>query len=207
MPQVKAERAAPYLSPCGRGYEGRVNVSEPLAEVGEGFKHFSQNFQLLSIKNNPLTSIFHGLPICARIISSRIGYPTRRRGEAGPVPGAGGRRISLHQASARGANLWGRRWRHLLSPRTRVVTRTCPSSGPQGRKTGAEWRVRGWRHRNGARKRALKAVARQPILTWHGFVPRPISHAKAEGSGDVHGQTTGRNRRRERGGVFACLMW
>ena len=25
-----------YLSPCGRGYEGRVNVSEPLAEVGEG---------------------------------------------------------------------------------------------------------------------------------------------------------------------------
>ena len=26
-----------YLSPCGRGYEGRVNVSEPLAKVGEGF--------------------------------------------------------------------------------------------------------------------------------------------------------------------------
>ena len=26
-----------YLSPCGRGYEGRVNVCEPMAEVGEGF--------------------------------------------------------------------------------------------------------------------------------------------------------------------------
>ena len=25
-----------YLSPCGRGYAGRVNESEPLAEVGEG---------------------------------------------------------------------------------------------------------------------------------------------------------------------------
>ena len=38
VPQAEAELVAPYLSPCGRGYEGRVNVSEPLAEVGEGFK-------------------------------------------------------------------------------------------------------------------------------------------------------------------------
>ena len=32
-----AASAAPYLSPCGRGYARRVNDSEPLAEVGEGF--------------------------------------------------------------------------------------------------------------------------------------------------------------------------
>jgi hypothetical protein len=38
-------------------------------------------------------------------------------------------------------------------------------------------------------------------ITWHDSVPRPIPHAKARGSGDVHGQTTGRKGSRERGAV------
>ena len=47
----------------------------------------------------------------------------------------------------------------------------------------------------------LPTSASWSYLTWHGSVPRPISFAKAEGSGDVHGQTTGGKASRERGGV------
>ena len=66
-----------YLSPCGSGYEGRVNDSEPLAEVGEGFnpahnshKHspasstryprFSPYSQTVRESLRPATATVHG---------------------------------------------------------------------------------------------------------------------------------------------------
>jgi hypothetical protein len=43
---------------------------------------------------------------------------------------------------------------------------------------------------------------RKPVTKlWHGSVPRPISFAKAKGSGDVHGHAAGRKRSRERKAV------
>ena len=35
-PQSKAELAAPYLSPCGRGYEGRVSETNPWPKLVRG---------------------------------------------------------------------------------------------------------------------------------------------------------------------------
>jgi len=35
-PQVRAELEAPYLSPCGRGYEGRVNAVNPWPKLVRG---------------------------------------------------------------------------------------------------------------------------------------------------------------------------
>jgi hypothetical protein len=42
LPQMRLEIVAPYLSPCGRGYEGRVNAVNPWPELVRGEKpHFN----------------------------------------------------------------------------------------------------------------------------------------------------------------------
>jgi hypothetical protein len=36
LPQAAAEGVAPYLSPCGRGYEGRVSETNPWPKLVRG---------------------------------------------------------------------------------------------------------------------------------------------------------------------------
>ena len=74
-----------YLSPCGRGYEGRVNDSEPLAGVGEGVQSRPQFAHTFSSLLNGLLPFFPALRNHARITSSRHGYNAWRCIEAGPV--------------------------------------------------------------------------------------------------------------------------
>ena len=55
----------------------------------------------------------------AESLLSRIGYNAWRCVEAGPVPGVGIRRKAPYQASARRANLWGRRRKPIIAPDAR----------------------------------------------------------------------------------------
>ena len=62
--------------------------------------------------------------MCARIISSRIGYNAWRCVEAGPVPVMGGRRKSLSSGSCRkwSSSGWKRPWRACVALEVRGQT-------------------------------------------------------------------------------------
>ena len=75
------------------------------------------------------------------------------------------------QASARGANLWGRRWKHRFSPRTRVVTRTCPSAWPARQGDGS--RVASSRMETPKRGTETCLNGRRELVTHCGTDPCP----------------------------------
>ena len=81
------------------------------------------------------------------------------------------RRKPSHRASARGANLWGRRWKHRLSPRTRVVTRTCPSASLSRQEDGS--RVASSRMETPKRGTETCLNGRRKLVTKRGTISCP----------------------------------
>ena len=90
LPQTKAERAAPYLSPCGRGYEGRVNAVNPWPKLVRGILRLRRIKRGERPRPKPLPTRGRGLT-CRALIASITASASRsiilwQAGRAGLAP-------------------------------------------------------------------------------------------------------------------------